>query len=173
MVSNPSHFVHVKRWCLQKNPSFAHLTKGHFFWDTLQVRKTNIFGSMVKIRVGGRGSRKFWPEAEILGIFSIEVAPQVYLILDISEKNYTHVSNTYQGQVIIKIRSVLKHNLTQNKEVQSQNLIFSTLGSIPNLDWDFSYGPRDIKTEICNTEGGGWVKIRVFNPPSGCALGKI
>ena len=25
---------------------------------------------------GGRGSRKFWPEAEILGIFSIEVAPK-------------------------------------------------------------------------------------------------
>ena len=24
---------------------------------------------------GGRGSRKFWPEAEIFGIFSIEVAP--------------------------------------------------------------------------------------------------
>ena len=26
---------------------------------------------------GGRGSRKFWPEAEILGIFSIEVAPKL------------------------------------------------------------------------------------------------
>ena len=24
---------------------------------------------------GGRGSRKFWPEAETFGIFSIEVAP--------------------------------------------------------------------------------------------------
>ena len=28
---------------------------------------------------GGRGSRKFWPEAEIFGIFSIEVAPKFFL----------------------------------------------------------------------------------------------
>ena len=27
---------------------------------------------------GGRGSRKFRPEAEILGIFSIEVAPKMH-----------------------------------------------------------------------------------------------
>ena len=29
---------------------------------------------------GGRGSRKFWPEAEILGFFSIEVAPYYVLM---------------------------------------------------------------------------------------------
>ena len=29
----------------------------------------------------------------------------------------------------------------------------------------------DIKTEICNTEGGGW--IRVFNHPEGAARGMI
>ena len=29
---------------------------------------------------GGRGSRKFWQEAEILGIFSIEVAPKLFSV---------------------------------------------------------------------------------------------
>ena len=34
----------------------------------------------------GEGSRKFWPEAEILGIFSIEVAPnRIVLEFDIYE----------------------------------------------------------------------------------------
>ena len=34
---------------------------------------------------GGRGSRKFWPEAEILGIFSIEVAPNfiIFYVLEV------------------------------------------------------------------------------------------
>ena len=34
-LSNPPHFIHGERWCVQKNPTSEHLTKGHFFWDTL------------------------------------------------------------------------------------------------------------------------------------------
>ena len=34
-LSNPPHFVHGERWCVQKNPTLKHLAKGHFFGDTL------------------------------------------------------------------------------------------------------------------------------------------
>ena len=40
------------------------------FRNTIRYKVSGAF-----FRGGGRGSRKFWPEAEILGIFSIEVAP--------------------------------------------------------------------------------------------------
>ena len=41
----------------------------------LLLTNTNIFVGRSLFQRGGRGSRKFQPEAEILGIFSIEVAP--------------------------------------------------------------------------------------------------
>ena len=43
----------------------------------LLLTNTNIFVGRSLFQRGGRGSRKFQPEAEILGIFSIEVAPNL------------------------------------------------------------------------------------------------
>ena len=37
-LSNPPHFIHGERWCVQKNPTSKHLSKEHFFWDTLYIR---------------------------------------------------------------------------------------------------------------------------------------
>ena len=34
-LSYPPHFIHGKRWCIQKNPILTHLLNEHFFWDTL------------------------------------------------------------------------------------------------------------------------------------------
>ena len=42
-LSNPPHFVHGERWCVQKNPTLKHLAKGHFFWDTLYCVKTQKY----------------------------------------------------------------------------------------------------------------------------------
>ena len=44
-------------------------------YDYEKVRFTNVFVSRALFQTGGEGSRKFRPEAEILWIFSIEVAP--------------------------------------------------------------------------------------------------
>ena len=38
-LSNPPHFIHGERWCVQKNPTLKHLAKGHFFWDTLYEKQ--------------------------------------------------------------------------------------------------------------------------------------
>ena len=37
-LSNPPHFIHGERWCVQKNPTSKHLAKEHFFWDTLYIK---------------------------------------------------------------------------------------------------------------------------------------
>ena len=36
-LSYPPHFIHGKRWCIQKNPILTHLLNEHFFWDTLYI----------------------------------------------------------------------------------------------------------------------------------------
>jgi len=45
---------------------------------TITIRnKIPSFSSVGPFFEEGRGSKKFWPEAEILGIFSFEVAPNM------------------------------------------------------------------------------------------------
>ena len=38
-LSYPPHFIHGKRWCIQKNPILTHLLEEHLFWDTLYTSK--------------------------------------------------------------------------------------------------------------------------------------
>ena len=50
-LSYPPHFIHGKRWCIQKNPILTHLLNEHFFWDTLYMTylksKKNWFFTMI------------------------------------------------------------------------------------------------------------------------------
>ena len=44
----------------------------------IRAKNTNVFEEPF-FEEGGRGSKKFRPKAEIFGIFSIEVAPNIHL----------------------------------------------------------------------------------------------
>ena len=48
-LSNPPHFVHGERWCVQKNPTSKHLAKEHFFWDTLYITALQYNASPTKV----------------------------------------------------------------------------------------------------------------------------